>query len=749
MNQKYGSYYSEAYYLDGCGINYNDRDYWTKQFGEIARRIVELYRPKNFLDIGCAYGYLVEALRDLGVEAYGVDVSEYAISRVREDIRPYCYVCNAAEGLPEGLPDRFDCVSAIEIVEHLYEEDAQPFIHTLCSRSDQVIFSSTPDDFKEPSHFNVQQQEYWAKRFAQEGFLHDLNTDLSFLSPQAMAFKREEKSQLRLIENYEHFIRLQQKRLVSVREQANEAIKGKDDYIEGITEELKKREQVVQAQKEKIQAQKEEIQAQKDEIESMRQEYREKYRLRETALKREKEEIAGILAATRAREQQLQAAHDAIANSTFWRLTWPARRLVSGMRRIGRGKPSQEGQAIPAQAPAAFSELEKPKGIPASEYMMRLYRNMQPIAAAVSDEKVDRLNLVTDSIEASHLLGGVATALLLATEFAKRNNLVLRLITRDVPVNPCDYLNILQLNGIEPPENVEYYSDHDRDENGQKATKMFVTQGDIFFATSWWSAVAIEKTSLRKRFYYIVQEVEPFFYPYGDEHLLCDRVMNNPNIDFIVNSHYLWEYFEKEYPNIIRNGVYFEPAFSKKLYAKAKIHPKKKYRLFFYARPNNPRNLFGNGVLLLDMAIRQGILNTQEWEICCAGQDIPEIVFCDGSRPVHLGQMTWNEYRDFVAEVDLALSLMYTPHPSYPPFDVAVSGGVVVTNTCLNKTEFPLCKNVLLGDLDPEKFMETLRQGERLAKDSEQRRRNYEEMTIPRDWPQVLEKTLQKMGEWL
>ena len=58
----------------------------------LASQIKEKYHPQTVLDAGCAMGMLVAALRDLGVEAYGVDLSEYAISQVREDIRPYCAV---------------------------------------------------------------------------------------------------------------------------------------------------------------------------------------------------------------------------------------------------------------------------------------------------------------------------------------------------------------------------------------------------------------------------------------------------------------------------------------------------------------------------------------------------------------------------------------------------------------------------------------------------------------------------------
>ena len=37
-------------------------------------------------------------------------------------------------------------------------------------------------------------------------------------------------------------------------------------------------------------------------------------------------------------------------------------------------------------------------------------------------------------------------------------------------------------------------------------------------------------------------------------------------------------------------------------------------------------------------------------------------------------------------EYDLGLALMYTPHPSLLPIEMAAAGQVVVTNSCMNKT---------------------------------------------------------------
>lgn len=46
-------------------------------------------RSAHVLDIGCAKGYLVKALRWLGREAYGYDISDYAVSNADPEVKPY------------------------------------------------------------------------------------------------------------------------------------------------------------------------------------------------------------------------------------------------------------------------------------------------------------------------------------------------------------------------------------------------------------------------------------------------------------------------------------------------------------------------------------------------------------------------------------------------------------------------------------------------------------------------------------
>ena len=203
----YDRNYYETYSIGEQTTSYKESVRLKSFMEHVADHIIKTLRPVTILDVGCAMGLLVAALRDRGVQAYGIDVSEYAVSQVRDDIKPYCKVCSALDPLPEDFPKIYDLVTNIEVAEHLYEEDGKQLIRNLCRYSDHVLFSSTPDDFAEKTHFNVQQPEYWAKLFWSNGFFHDLQKDVSFISPQAMLFFKKELSVDQIVEHYERGLR--------------------------------------------------------------------------------------------------------------------------------------------------------------------------------------------------------------------------------------------------------------------------------------------------------------------------------------------------------------------------------------------------------------------------------------------------------------------------------------------------------------------------------------------------------------
>jgi hypothetical protein len=56
----------------------------------------------------------------------------------------------------------------------------------------RIFFSSSPDDFDEPTHVNVRPPIYWLRRFAEAGFAPVPSFDGSFLCHQAMLLERRD-----------------------------------------------------------------------------------------------------------------------------------------------------------------------------------------------------------------------------------------------------------------------------------------------------------------------------------------------------------------------------------------------------------------------------------------------------------------------------------------------------------------------------------------------------------------------------
>ena len=191
MNRTYQGNYYENIFLEENGGGYSDRDYWYPFFDRIAENIMMNYSPKTVLDAGCAFGYLVEALRARGVEAYGMDISDYAIGHTAKNIREYCAVGSIAdEKYPASFPEKFDLIVCIEVLEHIQPEEGEKAIRNFCLRSDRVLFSSTDIDISDVTHVNVQRKEYWARLFAKEGFFRDVQQRPGYVSPQADVYHK-------------------------------------------------------------------------------------------------------------------------------------------------------------------------------------------------------------------------------------------------------------------------------------------------------------------------------------------------------------------------------------------------------------------------------------------------------------------------------------------------------------------------------------------------------------------------------
>ncbi|MEO9821550.1 MAG: methyltransferase domain-containing protein [Paracoccaceae bacterium] len=184
-----GSLYDADYYETGCsddgGHAYGRTEQWTQFFGHIAKEVDRLYDPKTVMDAGCAFGLLVEQFVDRGIDAYGFDISPYAIDQARKDIVGRVKEGSILEDIEQRAGSKYDILICIEVLEHLPPEQAEIAVDKICGASDRIIFSSSPDDFDEVTHFNVLPTKKWMEMFAERGFHPGDPVEATYIAPQA------------------------------------------------------------------------------------------------------------------------------------------------------------------------------------------------------------------------------------------------------------------------------------------------------------------------------------------------------------------------------------------------------------------------------------------------------------------------------------------------------------------------------------------------------------------------------------
>jgi hypothetical protein len=387
--------------------------------------------------------------------------------------------------------------------------------------------------------------------------------------------------------------------------------------------------------------------------------------------------------------------------------------------------------------------VETPLSGSPDETVRARFPALQPLRLFTSPHPEPRVNLVTDSINSAWLFGGVGTAMVLGTLLAERRKASLRVVTRNEPPEPGNFQRVLAANNIPCHPKVDFAFL----QVGNSRHALDIGDQDVFLTTSWWTTRSVLDSVGEKRVIYLLQEDERMFYPLGDEHLRASELLRHPNLRIVVNSKILFDHLVADgHENIARLGLWFEPSFPAKAFYPEWGARRDKQNFLFYARPHNQRNLFYRGIEAIDAAVARGILDLTQWELFFVGKDLPDLRINGSYKPRLIQTLPWGEYAALVRSMDLGLCLMYTPHPSYPPLDLAASGAVAVTNRFGPKLDLDrYSPNILCRDLEIESLVQGIGDGVRLAADTITRRQNYEHNGILRDWRVSFGEVLSKL----
>lgn len=306
-----------------------------------------------------------------------------------------------------------------------------------------------------------------------------------------------------------------------------------------------------------------------------------------------------------------------------------------------------------------------------------------------------RLNLFLPSVNPEDVYGGISTALKFFNELSSELNCDVRIIVLDAEPRLLDLdsqfasFDVHNL-GTDSCSHKQIVSAFNRETGALSWGK-----GDWGVCTCWWSAFCMQD-SLGKfqnsdikvnPLIYLIQDFEPGFYAWSSQYLLADSTYRSPLPTMAVfNSVELRDYFVAGGYHFDREFV-FDPALNevlaKELSNLGGLTAKRK-QILVYGRPNTDRNAFSLVVETLRRWIESDEQSSQ-WELLSAGEDHAAVYLAKGRYLTSVGKLTLGQYAQVLKESSVGISLMVSPHPSYPPLEMAAFGVRVITNNYANK----------------------------------------------------------------
>lgn len=332
-----------------------------------------------------------------------------------------------------------------------------------------------------------------------------------------------------------------------------------------------------------------------------------------------------------------------------------------------------------------------------------------PCCPRESAQRELRLNLFLPSINARHYFGGIHTAVLIYRELCRhfgRSRVVL-------------------VDSAPDEEALDRFADHalsPSSEDGAQARQIVpfndrygrtlpVGPGDVWLGTAWWTVYAVQRLAhwQESRFgrqgpvAYLIQDFEPGFYPWSS-HAALALSTYRPQRDLgIFNTRLLSDYFGANGLAYEKAWV-FEPTLNTGLrdaLTRARREPHERARrILVYGRPSTPRNAFE----LICEGLRAWGWNDvrcKRWEVVAPGE-LEADLDLGPLRVRAVGKLPIADYGDLLASSAVGLSMMISPHPSYPPLEMAAFGMRVLTNRFANKDLEDFSPNITSVDTTPD-----------------------------------------------
>lgn len=321
-------------------------------------------------------------------------------------------------------------------------------------------------------------------------------------------------------------------------------------------------------------------------------------------------------------------------------------------------------------------------------------------ASYIDDNNNDfRLNLVIPFVDKRKMYGGHTTAYkfffnLADTYGCEKRIIVDSEIVKEVQEQYPDY-KIVKCDSNETGNLICQFNSEVR-----KRNQLAVRKKDIFITTYWVTNYfmtdvlnyQMKKFGIQNELVYLIQDFEPSFYRWSADYLLVDSTYKNKNTIAVFNSHNLYDYF-KTLGYKFKKELVFSPKINEvllnELIKNKKRNIVRKKQIIVYGRPHAWRNAFPLIIEGLNYFIKN-YEEANEWDFISIGKKHRDIKLENGRQLKSIGKLTLEEYSQILLESSVGVSLMCSPHPSYPPLEMASFGVKTITNSfvCKDLSEF-------------------------------------------------------------
>ncbi|CDX46179.1 Rhamnan synthesis F [Mesorhizobium plurifarium] len=351
--------------------------------------------------------------------------------------------------------------------------------------------------------------------------------------------------------------------------------------------------------------------------------------------------------------------------------------------------------------------------------MGREYAELRPLRLAKSNNRRPRLNLLLPTIDPLWVFGGISTALKTFDELsAQLLDFDKRIVVLDSPIEPhhLDNFQRYKMNSSDGQAVVF--------EAFNRIRRMDVRRDDVYISTAWWSEYL--RTSIgqfqekafgsRSKAVYFIQDYESNFIQWSSRWAIAESTYGfDENVAWLVNSEELSSYMSQRFGRTDQMVVPFR--MNETIKRGVKSLPKERI-ILCYGRPTAARNCFEIVVDGLSLWQQRNPIEASKWQVVFLGENFDTSRIWpvqNGSVP---GKVGLEEYAEYLSRASVGVSLMISPHPSYPPLEMAYSGLITISNNYDAKEISNRSENfVALDQVTPDSLALAMERSVKLAEE--------------------------------